>query len=128
MQGIDMLYMEKSPLDVPAKVSPDYDMFNMVVHCISLVADVSVRTQHRPLGQRSVQAFSDFRLCQPSVSAKRHVKVVFPVRRHDDGRLVRGYTLVFYLSATLARLAFQISAAFVGLVKERLVAFGYSAE
>lgn len=56
VQGIDVLDMEKSSLDVPAKVCPDYHMFNMVVHCISLVADMSVRTQHRPLGQRSMQA------------------------------------------------------------------------
>lgn len=28
VQGIDVLDMVKSPLDVPAKVSPDYDMFN----------------------------------------------------------------------------------------------------
>lgn len=129
VQGIDMLDMEKSPLDVPAKVCPDYDMFNiMVVHCISLVADMSVRTQHRPFGKRGAQAFRDFLLRQPSIAAKRHVEVILPVSCHYDGSLVLGYAFASCLSATLAGLAFQVAAAFVGLFKERLVAFGYSGE
>lgn len=120
--------MEKSPLDVPAKVCPDYDMFNMVVHCISLVADMSVRTQYRPFGQRSVQTFRDFLLCQPSIATKCHVEVVLPVSCHYDGGLVLEYAFAIELSATLAGLALQVAAAFVGLLKERLVAFGYSGE
>ena len=120
--------MEKSPLDVPAKVCPDYDMFNMVVHCISLVADMAVRTQHRPLGQRSAQAFRDFLLCQPSLATKSHEEVVLPVGSHYDSSLVLGYALAFCPSTTLAGLALQVAAAFIGLVKERLVAFGYSGE
>lgn len=113
---------------MPANVRPDYNMFNMVVHCISLVADMPVRTQHRPLWQRSVQAFRDFRLRQPSIAAKCHVEVVLPVSCHYDSGLILGYAFAIGLSATFAWFAFQMSAAFVGLVKERLVAFGYSGE
>ena len=36
VQGIDVLDMVKSPLNVPAEVSPYDHMLNMVVHCISL--------------------------------------------------------------------------------------------
>ena len=103
-------------------------MFNMLVHGISLVADMTVRTQHRPLWQRSVQAFRDFRLRQPSIAAKCHVEVVLPVSCHYDSGLVLGYAFAIGISATFAWFAFQMSAAFVGLVKERLVAFGYSGE
>ena len=107
--------MEKSPLDVPAKVCPDYDMFNMVVHCISIVADMAVRTQHRPLGQRSAQAFRDFLLCHPSIATKCHVEVVLPVGSHYDSSLVLGYALAFCPSTTLAWLALQVAAAFMPL-------------
>ena len=91
---------------------------------------MTVRTQHRPLWQRSVQAFRDFRLRlrQPSIAAKCHVEVVLPVSCHYDSGLVLGYAFAIGLSATFAWFAFQMSAAFVGLVKERLVAFGYSGE
>ena len=128
VQGIDMLDMEKSPLDVPAKVCPDYNMFNMVVHCISFVADMAIRTQHRPFGKRSVQAFRDFLLRQPSIATKRQVEVILPVSCHYDGSLVLGYAFAFCLSASFAGLALQVAAAFVGLLKERFVAFGYSGE
>ena len=128
VQGIDVLDMENSPLDMPAKVSPYDHMFNMVVHCISFVADMSVRTQYGSFGQRSVQAFRDFRLRQPSIAAKRHVEVILPISCHYDGGLVLGYAFAIELSATLAGLALQVAAAFVGLFKERLVAFGYSGE
>ena len=113
VQGIDVLDMVKSPLNVPAEVSPYDHMLNMVVHCISLVADMPVRTQHRPLWQRSVQAFRDFRFRQPSISAKRHVEVVLSVSRHYDGDLVLGCAFAFSPSATLAGLASQVAAAFV---------------
>ena len=128
VQGIDVLDMEKSPLDVPAKVCPDYNMFDMVIHCISLVADMAVRTKHGSLRQRSVQAFRDFRLSQSSIATKCHVEVVLPVSCHYDGSLVFGHAFAFCPSATLAGLALQVPAAFVGLVKERFVAFGYSGE
>lgn len=89
---------------------------------------MAVRTQHRPLGQRSAQAFRDFLLCQPSIAPKCHVEVVLPVGSHYDSSLVIGYALAFCPSTTLAGLALQVAAAFIGLVKERLVAFGYSGE
>lgn len=72
-----------------------------------------------------MQAFRDFRFRQPSIATKCHVKVVLPVRSHYDDGLV---LVTFCLSATLAGLAFQVAAAFVGLVKEHFVAFGYSGE
>ncbi len=75
-----------------------------------------------------MQAFRKFRLRQPSIAAKRHVEVVFPVRRHYDGRLVLGKAFALGLSATLAGLAPQVAASFVGLVKKRPVALGYSGE
>ena len=107
VQGIDVLDMEKSPLDVPAKVCPDYNMFDMVIHCISLVADMAVRTKHGSLRQRSVQAFRDFRLSQSSIATKCHVEVVLPVSCHYDGSLVFGHAFAFCPSATLRGLRFR---------------------
>ena len=116
----------ESPLDISANASPDHDIPDAVVTRVPLVADVPVRTQHRPLWQRSVQAFRDFRLRQPSIAAKRHVEVVLPVSSHYDGGLVLGNVLAFSPSAAFAWLAPQVPAAFVGPIKERLGAFGYS--
>ena len=134
VQGVDMLDMEKSPLDVPANVRPDYNMFNMVVHCISLVADMPVRTQHRPLWQRSVQAFRDFRLRQPSIAAKCHVEVVLPVSCHYDSGLVAlslDMPLPFVPPPRLRGLRFRWRQPLSDLSKDvssLSVAFGYSGE
>ena len=40
--GIDMLNVEDSPLYVLSEVTPDDDMLQMVVQCVTLVADVPV--------------------------------------------------------------------------------------
>ena len=120
--------MVKSPLDMPAEVAPDYDMLDVVVHGIALVAGMSVRAQHRSFGKRSVQTFRYFRLRQSPITAKRHVEVVFPVSRHDYGRLVLGKAFCLGLSATFAWLALKVAATFVRLVEKRLIALCYSGE
>lgn len=44
-----MLDMENSSLYVLSEITPDDDMLQVVVHCVTLVADVSVGTQDHPL-------------------------------------------------------------------------------